>query len=207
MPEGPQYQFDLARDSKNRLEALICSDVKACIKLLAIDHPRRTENNTHAYVILEFSTELGAFVRRDILIQKSKSTQTFFLRYSQFKTGHIRGDKEEWLDTFGPLKQKTREVVQERVLALFEEIQLRADNGDLPLAVPSTRDRPNQKSGGKTRRSFQETTPGSMGDRPEVAAELTRLRVAMEESKALASGVSQVDQGSQEELDLTSTEG
>lgn len=207
MPEEPQYQFDLSRDSKNRVEASICSDIKAVIKLLAPDHPRRTENNTHAYVILEFDTEMGTFVRRDILIQKSKSTQTFFLRYSQFKTGHTRGDKEEWLDTFGPLKQKTREAVQERVLALFEEINLRAENGDLPLAVPSTRDRLNQKSGGKTRRSFQETKAGSMSDRPEVAAELTRLRVAMEEAESRASGVSDTGQGSQEELDLTTVEG
>jgi len=169
------YKFTLDRDSKNRLEAEICPSITASIKLLDEAHPRRVESHTHAYVIFKVATELGPFMSRDIRIMQNPETKEFFLRYRQFKTGRTNGQRPEWLDIFGPWDQTTREKVQEQLLALFEEIKTRAANGDLPASIRRQARKPSAH-----RPQRREVHGGNLGDNPVVAAQLERVKTALE---------------------------
>lgn len=182
MSDEQEYRFELGRDKQNRLQAQLCEGLKASIKLLAPDHHRRTVHGTHAYVVFELTVGFGAFVRRDIHVQKNKHGE-YYLRYPQFKTNRLRSNnKEDWLDIFGPRDQKARELVQEATIALFEEIKFRAEEGDLPASIdkglhsrpePAPMPPPSQPS-------YQEAKVGGMADRPEVKASLERIKEIIE---------------------------
>lgn len=153
-------QYEIVRDSFNRLRAEVTDSFAVGVKLLAEDHPRRVENNVHAYVVADLRTELGPWRIRDIRIMWSADNERFFCRYRQWKTGKIREGREEWLDVAGPLDRDTRSKVQEAILAVFFQIKEEAAKGTL----------------GRRRNPAN----AKIGDNPEVAAQLEHLKEDLE---------------------------
>ncbi len=182
MTEGEGYQFEVTRDSKNRLEAYICPGVAASVKLIDTGQGRsRSSGRALAYVILRLETPLGPFLGRDVQIMQNRRTDEFYLRYKQFKTGRKRGAKDEWLDIFGPWDQTTREKVQARIIDLFEELMDREDAGDLPpmIAREKTVSNPTRSTPTTGRGSpayADEGGSATLDTHPEIAAQLARVK-------------------------------
>jgi DNA-binding cell septation regulator SpoVG len=149
-------QYIIARDSFNRLRAEVTDSFAVGVKLLAEDHPRRVEQHVHAYVVADVRTELGPWRIRDIRVMWSPQNEQYFIRYRQWKTGKVRDGREEWLDVAGPLDRETRSKIQEAILAVFYQIKDEAAKGTL----------------GKRR----DDSVGTLGDNPEVAAKLERIK-------------------------------
>ena len=157
-------QYEIVRDSFNRLRAEVTDSFAVGVKLLAEDHPRRVENNVHAYVVADLRTELGPWRIRDIRVMWSAENERFYIRYRQWKTGKIREGREEWLGVAGPLDRDTRSKVQESILAVFFQIKDEAAKGTL----------------GRRRNP----TNAQIGDNPEVAAQLEHLKTDLEATEA-----------------------
>jgi DNA-binding cell septation regulator SpoVG len=157
-------QYVIVRDSFNRLRAEVTDSFAVGIKLLAEDHPRRVEQNVHAYVVADIATELGPWRIRDIRIMWSPENKRHFIRYRQWKTGKVRDQRDEWLDVAGPLDRDTRSKVQEAILAVFAQIKEEAQQGTLGRRVPAG--------------------TGTIGDNPEVAAKLETLKGDLEATEA-----------------------
>jgi len=156
-------QYVIVRDSFNRLRAEVTDSFAIGVKLLAEDHPRRVEQNVHAYVVADLLTELGPWRIRDIRIMWSPENKRYFIRYRQWKTGKVRDQRDEWLDVAGPLDRETRSKVQEAILAVFFQIKEEAASGTL----------------GKR----QDPGKGVIGDNPEVAAKLESLKGDLQEAE------------------------
>ena len=162
-------QHTIVRDSYHRWRVELTDSLAIGVKLLAEDHPRRVENNVHAYVVADLRTELGPWRIRDIRIMWSAQSERHFVRYRQWKTGQFRADrggeqKAEWLDVAGPQDAATRAKVQEAILSVFHQIKEEAAAGTL----------------GKRR----DDTVGTLGDNPEIAAQLVSLKGDLEEAEA-----------------------
>lgn len=155
----------IVRDSFNRLRAEITDSFAIGVKLLAEDHPRRVEQHVHAYVVADLRTELGPWRIRDIRIMWSPDNERYFTRYRQWKTGKVRDGRDEWLDVAGPLDRETRSKVQEAILGVFFQIKEEAAKGTL----------------GKRR--DHHAPPTTVGDNPEVAAQLESLKGDLEEAE------------------------
>lgn len=151
-------QYVIVRDSFHRLRAEVTDDIAVGIKLLSEDHPRRVEQNIHAYVVVDLMTELGPWRIRDIRIVWSAENERHFVRYRQWKTGKVREGRDEWLDVAGPLDRETRAKIQESILGVFHQIKEEAAKGTL----------------GKQ-------STGTLGDNPEVAAQLESIKSDLEE--------------------------
>lgn len=160
-------QYVIERDSFNRLRAEITDSFVVGIKLLAEDHPRRVEQNVHAYVVVDLRTELGPWRIRDIRIMWGPEHERYFLRYRQWKTGKVRDNRDEWLDVAGPLDRETRSKVQEEILGVFFQIKEEARKGIL----------------GRGEQRRIETT-AAIGDNPEVVAKLESLKKDLVEAAA-----------------------
>lgn len=166
-------QYEIVRDSYNRLRAEISPSFTIGVKLLAEDHPRRVENGVHAYVVADLQTELGPWRVRDIRVMYSQENERFFCRYRQWKTGKNRDGHEEWLDVAGPLDRETRTKIQDAILAVFAQIKEEAKAGTLG-------------------RSPRPETVSTIGDQPEVAANLQRLKRTMEENSPAEDSVPEI---------------
>ncbi len=157
-------KYVIVRDSYNRMRAEITDSFAVGVKLLAEDHRRRVENQVHAYVVADLRTEVGPWRIRDIRIVWNEKKQKFLVRYKQWKTGKMRDGKEEYLDVAGPLDAETRAKVGEIILSVFFQIKEEAAKGTL----------------GRRRDRGMST----VGDNPEVAAQLESLKDAMAEDEA-----------------------
>jgi DNA-binding cell septation regulator SpoVG len=157
-------QYIIVRDSFNRLRAEVTDSFAVGIKLLAEDHPRRVEQNVHAYAVADIRTELGPWRIRDIRIMWSPENKRHFIRYRQWKTGKVRDQRDEWLDVAGPLDRDTRSKVQDAILAVFHQIKEEAQDGTLGRRLPAG--------------------AGTIGDNPEVAAKLETLKGDLEATEA-----------------------
>ncbi len=166
-------QYVIVRDSFNRLRAEITDSFAVGVKLLAEDHPRRVEQHVHAYVVADLRTELGPWRIRDIRIMWSPDNERYFIRYRQWKTGKVREGRDEWLDVAGPLDRETRKKVQEEILRVFYQIKDEAAKGTL----------------GKR----QDPAVGTVGDNPEVAAQLESLKGDLEEAEKADDAADEAD--------------
>jgi len=157
-------KYVIIRDSYNRMRAEITDSFAVGVKLLAEDHRRRVEHHVHAYVVADLRTEVGPWRIRDIRIVWNEKKQKFLVRYKQWKTGKIRDGEPEYLDVAGPLDAETRAKVQEIILGVFFQIKEEAAKGTLGRR--------------------QDPGMSTVGDNPEVAAQLDRLKDALVEDEA-----------------------
>ena len=150
--------YVLERDSHQRICARVTPNMTVGIKMLASDHHRRVESNIHAYVVVDLMSDLGPWRIRDITLLYNPQNQVFFVRYKQWQTHNPRRDHEEWLDIAGPQDTETRERVQDIILGVFHQIREESAAGILlrPKQAPALRE--------------------TIGDNPEVAARLERLK-------------------------------
>ena len=124
-------QYNIERDSHNRLRAQITENLAVGIKILSETDPRRVEKNVHAYAVLDMQTELGTIRMRDIRIMFSSLNDAYFLRWKQWNTGKIRDGRKEYLDIAGPLDRDARKNLEEHILRVFHQVRSEAALGTL----------------------------------------------------------------------------
>lgn len=88
----PEIQYQITRDSYRRLCAQVAPDVSVSLKVLSETDERRIKDGIHAYVVLTLATVLGPMRIRNVKILWSEQNERYFVRWHQFPTGQTRPD-------------------------------------------------------------------------------------------------------------------
>lgn len=137
MTGSTEPSFEITRDSRQRLTADIADDLTIGVKVLSETDERRVRYGVHAYAVLDVRTSMGVLRIRDIRIKWSLKNEHFYTQWRQWFTGKFRGvdrdgnPRKEFLDVCGPLDPQTRQMFNDSIVAVFNQIKAEAKAGTL----------------------------------------------------------------------------
>lgn len=126
-------QFVITPGLYNSWEAQLSPTIKAGVRILAETDARRIDHGIHAYVLLDFPTDLGPMRVRDLKILLSRDGERYYVRWPWFQTKFTRpgASRPDRLDVVGPRDYTSRELINGKILALFHQIREEAAKGTL----------------------------------------------------------------------------